>query len=118
MPDRIQVMVLAHVVKIAIAQFDGFAQGLDGAIGAFEESVTAGEIVVSECVVWAELDEAFVDLEALGIAALEGKIVALNAKDIDIVGVLLQDTAEEFNLEIQLILIVGSDERLACGRGF
>src|SRR6266850_789615 len=69
--NRVQIVVFAHVAEIAVAQFDGAAQGFDGLIGAFEQGVAAGQVVVGQRIIGPELDQALVDLEAVGIAALE-----------------------------------------------
>src|SRR5262249_27094551 len=53
----------------------------------------------------AELDKAFVDLQAVGMAALHGQVVALHPQDIDVIGKTLQDAVEEINLEIKLVLL-------------
>jgi hypothetical protein len=104
-PDGIEIVVLAHVTEVAVAQFDGAAEGLEGAVGFFQESEAAGEVVVSQRVVRAEFDEAFVDLQPLGIAALEREVVAVDAKNVNIVGVTFEDAAEEVDLEVDLALV-------------
>src|SRR5436305_13502425 len=71
--DRVEVAVLAHVAEIAVAQLDRPPQRLDRLLGPLHQGVTARQVVVDERVARAEAGEALVDLQALGVAALEGE---------------------------------------------
>jgi len=116
MPDAIQIAIFAHVAKIAIAELDGAAQDFQGLLRFFEQGVAARKIVVCQGIVGAEADEALIDLQTLGETALEREIVALDAENIDKIGVPLEKAAEEFQLEIQLALFVRTNQRgAACG---
>src|SRR5438128_577468 len=66
--DRIEIGVLAHVAEVAVAQLDRAPQRLEGLVGPLQPGVTTGEVVVSEGIVGTQLDQAPVDLQALGVA--------------------------------------------------
>ena len=56
-------------------------------------------------VVRAELDQPLVDLQPVGVAALEGQVVAVGPEDVDVSFVPLEDAAEEVQLEVELRLL-------------
>src|SRR5206468_177792 len=103
-PDGIKVAVLAHVAEIAVAQLDGPAKGLDRLVGALEQGVAARQVVMSQGIVGAELNQPLVDLQALRIAPLEGEVVAVGAEGIDVARKAFQNAAVKIELEIQLAL--------------
>ena len=123
--DRVEVAVLAHVAEVAVAQLDGRRSVLRAWSGRFEQGVAAGEVVVGQRVVGPQLHQPLVDLQPLGVAALERQVVAHDAQHVDVVGLALEDAAEEVELEIELALVgqaqpaalpveVGSDPSLEC----
>src|SRR5262249_2290167 len=85
-----------------------------GLVGALQQGVAAGEVVVGQRVVGAELHQALVDLHPLGVAALEREVVPLDAQDVHVFGVALEDAAEELELEVQLVLVRPPD---GCAAG-
>jgi hypothetical protein len=84
--DRVEIVILANIAEVAIAQLDRATQGLDRQFRAFEQRIATGEVVV-------------------------------NPQDIHVVRRMLQNAAEEGQLEIDLILIGHTARWLARGRG-
>ena len=105
MADGIQVVVFAHVTEIAVTQFDRPPQRLDGLVRPLEQRVAARQVVVRQRVVGPQLNQTLVDLQTLGVAALKRKVVALDAQDIDIGGMAVENAAEEIDFEVQLTLV-------------
>ena len=102
--DRVEVLVFAHVAKVAIPEFDRLAQGLQRQFGLFEKGVGASQIVMSQSVARPKLDQPPIDLQPVTVPAFEGQIVAMGAEDVDIPVIEFEDGAEEPQFEIELAL--------------
>ena len=117
-PDRVKIVVLPHIAEVAVTELNRAAEGLYSVLGPFEQGIATGEVVMGQRISGTEVNEAFVDLQALGIAAFERQIVALDTKHVHVIGVLFQNAAKKLYLEIELALIVSPDKCLPRGSGF
>src|SRR5262249_16830225 len=75
-------------------------------------------IVMRQWIGRSELHEPFVELQALRIAALESKVVAVGAEDVDIAGKAFEDAIVKIELEIELGLFGETCQQATCGCRF
>src|SRR5262245_15931695 len=115
--DRVEVLVLAHVAEVAVAQLDGPAQRLEALVGPLQPGVAAGQVVVGQRVGGTQLHQAAVDLKPLGVAALDRQQLAHQPQDVDIVGNALEDAGEEVQLEVDLVLVGAPGGAAGVGPG-
>ncbi len=101
-PDGVEVAVFAHVPEIAIAQLHGSPQRLNGLFGLFQKRVATSQIVMRQGIIRSQTHQAFIDLQALSIAALEGKVVAMHAEDVHEFGMAFENFGEKIKFEFKL----------------
>ena len=87
-------------IEVAVAELDGTAQAPESQIGLPEQGLAAGQVVVENGLFRADVHELLVDLYALLDSAGSSIEVAKLDQEIDVLGVLLDVSRVEIDLEL------------------
>src|SRR4051794_12656119 len=61
--DRVQVVVLPYVAEVPVTQLDGPAKRSQGLVGAVQQRVAAGQVVMGQRILGPKMHQTLVDLQ-------------------------------------------------------
>jgi len=93
---------------VAISEFEGALNRRDGGFGHAEDRVTATQIVPGDRAIGEEAHEPSVDLECATIKAAFREIIRVNSQRVGVKRVAFENSAEEFEFEVELALLAES----------
>ena len=116
--DGIEVVILFHVAKIAVAKFDRLAKCHQSHVELTEQSVATGEIVTRGRIGRSQRDELLVDLQSFLEPPPNRQVTGLSAKDFGVVRRCCQNTGVEIEFEIHLISVGQKRQHGTGGEAF